>query len=131
MTTQTKKPTALFPDLPRQAKVLDPDGTWTQIHQAFFDTLVASLQTNFKNEGILWPPLTLDQIATIQSLYTPYIGQPLPQNQPGNSQQFLADISGQSVFDSTNRVPKMFIITYDGATPPNIVTAAWKTFTLT
>lgn len=131
MTTQTQKPITIFPDLPRQAKVLDPDGTWSQIHQSFFDQVVNQLQQHFKNEGFLFPPLTASDLATILAPYTALTGQPLPQNQPGNAQQFLPDLSGQMVFDSTNRVPKMFIITYDGATPPNIVTVAWKTFTLT
>jgi hypothetical protein len=102
---------------------VDKEGNFMPLLDLAFGFLFQALQTNFKNEGIVFPPLTATQIATIQAIYTPLIGSPLPQNIP--------DISGQTIFDSTNRVPKQFIITYDGATPPNIVTASWMTFTLT
>lgn len=131
MTTEIKQPQAIFPDLPRDTQVVDEQGRLTMHWSLGLSQLYQALQANFKNEGILLPPLTATQIAAIQALYTPYIGSPLPQSQAGNTQIFLPDISGQTVFDSTNRVPKCFIITYDGATPPNIVTAAWKTYTLT
>lgn len=123
MTTQTKKPQALFPDYQRANKLVDRDGYITDAWDLSLSSLFQALQRNFKNEGIVFPPLSSTDIATIQAIYTPLIGSPLPQSIP--------DISGQTVFDSTNRVPKQFIITYDGAMPPNILTAAWKTFTLT
>jgi hypothetical protein len=82
--------------------------------------LFQALQRNFSNEGILFPNLSAADIALIQSRYTSFIGVPLPDN--------LQDISGQAVFDTDNRVSKQFVITYDGATPPNIVTAMWRTF---
>lgn len=128
MTNQTQKPVALFPDCPREDKLVDEDKNATQPWRFFFDQLVNALQQNFNNERLMFPPLTAAEIATIQAVYTPLIGNPLPQETGG---KFVPDISGGAVFDTTNRVPKMFIITYDGATPPNIVTAAWKTFTLT
>lgn len=123
MMTQGKQPTAIFPDLPRETPAVTKDGDFSTLWSLGFASLFQALQKNFKNEGILVPALSAADIANIQALYTPLIGSPLPQNVP--------DISGQMVFDTTNRVPKMFIITYDGATPPNIVTATWKTFTLT
>lgn len=123
MTTQTKKPQSIFPDLPRGSPAIDKSGDFTSHWSLGLSALFQALQQNFKNEGILFPLLSEDDINTIESIYFPLIGSPLPQNIP--------DISGQTVFDSTNRVPKQFIITYDGSTPPNIVTAAWKTFTLT
>lgn len=122
MTTQTKKPTSIFPDYPRSSPAVNKDGNFSTQWDWAFNQIFQGLQVNFKNEGILFPALSATDISTIQGLYTPYIGSPLPQNLP--------DISGQSVFDSTNRVPKVFIITYDGATPPNILTAAWKTYVL-
>lgn len=121
--SENKMPRGLFPDLPREAPAVDKDGNFTDLWSLGFASLFQALQTNWKNEGILFPPLSAANIATIQAIYTPLIGSPLPQNIP--------DISGQTVFDSTNRVPKQFIITYDASTPSNIVTASWKTFTLT
>lgn len=123
MTTQNKQAQTIFPDLPRESPAVDREGNFTALWSLGFSALFQALQQNYKNEGILLPPLNATQIASIQAIYTPLIGAPLPQNTP--------DISGQTIFDSTNRVPKVFIITYDGATPPNIVTASWKTYTLT
>ena len=124
MAIQTNNLPSLFPDVPRDSPVVDKDGNFTELWYLGIGSLFQALQENFKNEGILFPPLSAANIAIIQGIYTPFIGvSALPLNIP--------DISGQTVFDSTNRVPKQFIITYDGSTPPNIVTAAWKTFTLT
>lgn len=122
MTTQTKLPQSIFPDYPREQPAVDSKGNLKPTWDLSLNSLYQALQTNFKNEGIVFPPLTASQIATIQAIYTPYITFPLPQNIP--------DISGQTIFDSTNRVPKIFIITYDTSTPPNITAASWKTFTI-
>lgn len=113
-------PQSLFPDLPREIPAIDKDGNFSSLWSLGFASLFQALQTNFKNEGIVFPNLNATDIAYIQSLYTPFIGLPLPTGLP--------DISGQTVFDSTNRVSKQFVITYDGATPPNIVTAQWRQF---
>jgi hypothetical protein len=112
-------PKSLFPDYPRESPAVDKNGNFSNLWTLGLGSLFQALQTNFKNEGIVFPNLNANDIADIQSLYTPFIGLPLPRNLP--------DISGQTVFDSTNRVSKQFVITYDGATPPNIVTAAWRT----
>lgn len=125
MTTQTKQPQSIFPDLPRDYPVIDKDGNFSNMWSLGFSSLFQALQANFKNEGIMLPWLDATQIAAIQAIYTPLIGSPLPTNPP------IPDISGQTIFDTTNRVPKVFVITYDGATPPNVVTAAWKTYTIT
>src|SRR5579863_3519715 len=114
MTTQVNKPQAIFPDYPRETPMVNNEGYLTDWWDLALSALFQALQANFKNEGIVFPPLTAAEIATIQGLYTPHIGFPLP--------EFLPDISGQTVFDTTNRVPKQFIITYDGSTPPNILT---------
>lgn len=132
MVAQTQQPTALFPDCPRQGKLIDEKGFPTVPWQYFFDQQTNALQQNLKNEGFKLPPLTTAQQAAITALYTQYIGSPLPQNETGNvSGIFLQDISGQVIFDSSARVPKIFIITYDGAMPPNIISARWWTFTIT
>lgn len=111
---------AIFPDLPRETPVIDERGNFMPLWSLGLSSLFQALQENFKNEGIIFPRLSAANIANIQAIYTPLIGAPLPQNIP--------DISGQTVFDITNRVSKQFVITYDGATPPNIVTATWRTF---
>lgn len=116
----TNVPQSIFPDLPRETPVIDDSGNFAPLWSLGFSALFQALQANFKNEGILFPRLTASQIADIQAIYTPLIGSPLPQNIP--------DISGQTIFDTTNRVSKQFVITYDGATPPNIVTATWRQF---
>jgi hypothetical protein len=117
--TTPNNPQSIFPDLPREVPVIDKDGDFSPLWSLGISSLFQALQSNFKNEGIIFPNLSATNIASIQSLYTPFIGLPLPNSLP--------DISGQTVFDTTNRVSKQFVITYDGATPPNIVTAAWRT----
>lgn len=112
--------TSIFPDLPRETPVIGKDGYFSPLWSLGLSSLFQALQENYKNEGIIFPRLDATNIQKIQDIYTPFIGLPLPQNIP--------DISGQTVFDITNRVSKQFVITYDGATPPNIVTAQWRTF---
>lgn len=120
MSTQQPILQAIFPDLPRETPVIGKDGDFSPLWSLGLSSLFQALQENFKNEGIIFPRLSAANIANIQAIYTPLIGSPLPQNVP--------DISGQTVFDTTNRVSKQFVITYDGATPPNIVTATWRQF---
>ena len=120
MTVQQPILQSIFPDLPREVPVIDKNGDFTALWSLGLSALFQALQENFKNEGIIFPRLSAANIATIAAIYTPLIGAPLPQNIP--------DISGQTVFDTTNRVSKQFVITYDGATPPNIVTATWRQF---
>ena len=120
MSSTPNNPQSIFPDLPREVPVLDKEGDFSPLWSLGLSSLFQALQTNFKNEGIVFPNLSAANIADIAALYTPFIGLPLPNNLP--------DISGQTVFDSTNRVSQQFVITYDGATPPNIVTAAWRQF---
>ncbi len=113
-------PQSIFPDLPREVPAVDKDGNFSYLWSLGFSSLFQALQVNFKNEGILFPRLSSTEIAQIQSLYAPYIGLPLPDNLP--------DISGQTIFDYTNKVSKQFVITYDGSIPPNILTAQWRQF---
>lgn len=108
---------SIFPDMPREIPTVDEKGNFMPLWSLAFSSLFQALQRNFKNEGILFPALSATNIALIQSIYTPLIGSSLPLDIP--------DISGQTVFDTTNRVPKQFIITYDASTPPNILSASW------
>lgn len=117
MATQTSNLQAIFPDFPRESPVIDENGDFAPFWQLGLSSLFQALQENYKNEGILFPRLSAANIANIQAIYTPLIGFPLPQNIP--------DISGQTVFDTNNRVPRQFIITYDASTPPNILSASW------
>ena len=120
MSTQQPILQAIFPDLPRETPVIGKDGDFSPLWSLGLSALFQALQENFKNEGIIFPRLSAANIAKIQAIYASYIGYPLPQNIP--------DISGQTVFDTTNLVSKQFVITYDGATPPNLLTAAWRQF---
>lgn len=113
---------SIFPDLPREVPVLNKDGDFSPLWSLGLSSLFQALQENFKNEGILFPRLSAANISSIQAIYTPLIGSALPQNIP--------DISGQTVFDTTNRVPKQFIILYDNSTPPKILSASWLQLTV-
>lgn len=119
MTVSTEPQFSLFPDYPRETPIVDKDGNLTPLWDLGLGTLFQTLQNNYSAQGINIPLLSATDIADIQSVYTPYIGSALPDNIP--------DITGTMVFDSTNLVPKIFIISYTGT---NVATAAWKTFTL-
>lgn len=114
---------SIFPDLPRASPAVDKEGNFTFLWSLGFASLFQALQQNFKNEGILLPPITSSQAANITAIYTPLIGAPLPIGTP--------DISGQTIYNPTIAAPQIFIISYDGATPPNITGARWWTFTIT
>lgn len=110
---------SIFPDMPRERSAVDTDGNFNALWLLGFESLFQALQVNFKNEGIMFPVLSEDNIASIEASYAVYIGVELPFEVP--------DISGQTVFDSTNRVSKQFVITYDSNDPPNVLTAQWRT----
>lgn len=117
-------PQSIFPDCPRQIPVVDTtNGYLTPFWDLALASVFQALQVNFKNEGILIPKLNIDQITTIQNIYVPYIGGPMPYE--------IQDITGQMVFDITNKLCKQFVIVFDTpATPdtnPNIISAQWRT----
>lgn len=121
MTTQQKKQTPLIPDFPRDPTIVNVDRKLVPRWYQGLSSLYQQLQHLFSVNGVLFPPLSSDDIDAFEAKYTPFIGQALPSN--------LGDESGRAVFDTTNRVPKMFVITYNA--DATIATAAWKTFTLT
>lgn len=126
MTTTPEPISSIFPDLPRETPAIDENGNFNALWSLGLSSLFQALQTNYKNEGILIPPLTDAQATEIAALYTQYYNPtpiPLP---PG-----VPDISGQMIYNKTLTVPQIFIINFDGATPPNVTAARWWTFTIT
>jgi len=67
MTTQTNKQQAIFPDLPRDDKVIDDEGYMTSPWKLYFQQLAMALQTNFKPEGYVIPPKPTTDIAQLTS----------------------------------------------------------------
>lgn len=120
MTTTAKKANAIIPNYPRGTQVVTQDGRFTPAWHQTFGSLFQALQRNWKSEGFQMPTLNQDDINRIQASYVPFIGTSLPQTVP--------NISGQIVYDTTNNVPKVFVITFAGN---NVLTASWKTFTIT
>lgn len=117
---EVKQQQAIFPDIPRESPVLDKHGDFNQLWSLGFGSLFQALQDNFRNEGIVFPPLTSTQMATIQAAYAPFVG--------GTYEDLtvaLRDLSGQTVFCSTTYISNQFVIAVDGATPPNVTLAEW------
>lgn len=86
---------------------------WMNWFATFYQTLASYLTHN----GIFVPRVTIDQI---NSINIPIVGRPI-----GN----FTNNSGQMVYDTTNSVPKIFVLQVNSA---GIVTfSGWKTFTIT
>lgn len=83
----------------------------------FFSTFMQSLQGYLSQNGIFLPQLTQNEI---NALPIPTVGKPL-----GN----FINTSGQMVFDTTNNVPRVFVIALD--VNGLVTSASWKTFTIT
>lgn len=105
--TQTLK--TLCPDLPRDMQIADTNGKLTAIWALFFQQLTTALQTNFKSEGFVIPPLSDTNIDNL-----------------GDTDASVGNI----IYDSVNKVFKGIVLVTEGS--PNVppVTAT-KTFTLT
>jgi hypothetical protein len=117
---------AIFPDFPREAPVISSNGDFVPLTSLALQSLFQALQENYKSEGILLPRLTTAQATTIANFYTQYfIPSPIPLP-PGTQ-----DISGQMIYNTTLELPQIFIINFDGSTPPNVLGARWWTFTIT
>lgn len=65
MPRSDQKPIALFPDMPRDTPLVDSNGYMTDEWQLYFDNLTVNLQTNFKPEGFVIPPLIATNIALL------------------------------------------------------------------
>lgn len=118
MTTEIRKMQSIFPDVPRESPVVDKNGDFAPLWSLGFGALFQALQENFKNEGIVFPPLTAANMTTIQNLYASYIAGPyttLTLNLP--------DISGQTVYDSTTQITNQFVIAQDNS--GNVTLAQW------
>jgi hypothetical protein len=115
-----RKPQSLFPTIPNERPVIDESRNFTPGWQLGFTLLFQTLNSNFKNEGIIFPNLDDNSIQFIKSLYQSYIG-----GTYNNLTTKLPDISGQTVFDTTNRYSKQFVIATDGASPPIVILAEW------
>ncbi len=123
MTTVTQNRQAIFPDVPRESPAVDKNGDFTQYWSLGLGALFQALQVNFKNEGIVFPPLTATQMATIQSFYAAYIGQTF------NSLTLaLPDISGQTIYGVESYLSYQFIIAKDSAPDPVVILAKWVPF---
>lgn len=122
---EQKQAQAIFPDLPRETPVLDKHGDFNPLWSLGLSSLFQALQDNYRNEGLVLPPLTADQMQTIQDAYTPYIGgtyETLAVN--------LRDLSGQTVFCSTTYMTNQFVIAVDSSPSPLVTLAEWVPFAM-
>jgi hypothetical protein len=105
MVAEQKQRQSIFPDVPRESPEVNSDGTFSNLWSLSFGALFQALQENFKNEGIVFPPLTEDEANTIKGLYASYIG--------GTYNKLtlnLPDISGQTIFNKTTQLTNQFVI---------------------
>lgn len=105
---QVPKQQAIFPDLPRDQKLVNPDGTMTEYYKLFFSALVMALQNNFSVEGILVPAQTAANIANLNATIA---------NPPTGANIRISH--NNILYDSTNNEFK------------GNINGTWKTFTLT
>lgn len=120
MATEQIQKQSIFPDVPRETPETDKDGNFTALWSLGIGSLFQALQENFKNEGIVIPRLSANEIATIQALYAAYVGgayNELTKNLP--------DISGQTVYNQTTKFTNQFVIATDTAMIPNVTLAEW------
>jgi len=120
MPDERPKLQSIFPDLPRERPAIDKDGNFSALWDLGLSALFQALQQNFKNEGIMIPPLTQDDMNTIQSLYQSYVG-----GTYNDLNRALPDISGQTVYDRTTSITNQFVIATDGSSTPVVTLAKW------
>lgn len=118
MVSEQKIQQSVFPDLPRETPAIDKEGNFSPLWDLGLSSLFQALQQNFKNEGIVFPPLTSAQLATIQALYAVYIGSTY-----NSLSMNLPDISGQTAFNTTTKFTNQFVIAQD--TSGNVTLAEW------
>lgn len=109
---------SIFPDYPRENPAVDKDGNFLPLVDLGFGSLFQALQANFKNEGIVFPPLSAANMTMIQNLYASYIG-----GAYNTMTLVLPDISGQTVYDLTTQITNQFVIAQDNS--GNITLAEW------
>lgn len=119
-TPETQILNTIFPDVPRENPATDKDGNFTALWELYFGALTQALQENFKNEGIVFPPLSAANMQTIQNLYTSYIGGTY-ENLINN----ISDITGQTLIDDDSVTANQFIIATDNSVPPLVTLAEW------
>jgi hypothetical protein len=126
MVTQIKQRQSIFPDFPRGTPTVDKNGNFTENWRLGLSSVFQGLQKNFTNEGIQIPQLPESDLDTIEAPYTALGSNLKPLG-------LLPNIAGKMVYDTTNNVPKMFIIVFQNTDDPssNVTSASWKTFTLT
>jgi hypothetical protein len=107
MNTQIKKQISIFPDSPRDKKIVDENGNITDVWSLYFDQLTRALQTNFKPEGVVIPSQSADNISLL-----------------GDASASIGNI----IYDSTNNQFKGIILV---SIIDDVVTTITKTFTLT
>ena len=65
MTASDQKILAIIPDMPRETPFVDDKGFMTDEWKLYFDQLTVNLQTYFKSEGFVIPPLIASNIALL------------------------------------------------------------------
>jgi hypothetical protein len=109
MTIQTPKPKAIFPDMPRKTPLANKDGMISAEWENYIDQMTLALQTFFKPEGFVMPPLSASDIASL-----------------GNTNASVGNI----IYDNTNQEFKGILLVTPG-TPTTAPVTITKTFTLT
>ena len=118
MANERKLPQSIFPDMPRESPATDKNGNFMPLWEIGLSALFQALQTNFKNEGILFPSLSASSMTSIQNLYAAYIG-----GSYNNLTRNLPDISGQTVYDTDTQISNQFVIAKDNTN--NVTLAEW------
>ena len=108
MTTIPRIQQSIFPDYPREQPAIDKEGNFNMLVDLGLGSLFQALQDNFKNEGILFPPLSASDMTALQGLYASYIGGPY-----STLVNNIKDISGQTVFDKDTYTTNQFVIAQD------------------
>jgi hypothetical protein len=96
-----KKQNALFPDIPRDSKLVDENGEITPLWKKYFEDNTQALQSNYSPEGLAAPQQSASNIALLTGTQS----------------------TGRILYDSTNNLFKGNVIV-GGVN-------VWKTFTLT
>lgn len=61
----TTRPSSIAPSVPGGDKIAEKDGTITDDWAVFFENLIRNMQTNFKTQGYVIPPVNNDTFALL------------------------------------------------------------------